>query len=131
MGRGPQYFDSMGLIITPGPPMSDKSPFAALCDNPEQYESVAKKFMVILASSFETDRRRSGVESVGRIKTEAEIKRRAELIGKWFRIMRGDSGFTLQRTLDELPRALRAELDGKDYEPPPKNRLWTPGGVLS
>jgi len=50
--------------------------------------------------------------------TQSEIKRRARICEKWLRVMRGDLGFGLVKTMDLVPQALRAELDGKDYNPP-------------
>jgi hypothetical protein len=121
----------MGLIITPTSPTSEPTPFYRLLDNPEQYEATVRRMMMILAGSFRTDQQRTGKGYRSKAVTEHEKRRRMTILIKWFRLMRSESGYSLQRTLDELPRALRTELDGRVFEPPPKNRLWTPEGVFT
>jgi hypothetical protein len=49
--------------------------------------------------------------------TKNDVKRRFDILAKWFKVMRGDLGWSLQRALDTLPRALRAELDGEEFVP--------------
>jgi hypothetical protein len=49
--------------------------------------------------------------------TQTEVKRRFFICEKWFRIMRGDCGFSLIRTLDMLPKALACELLGLPFNP--------------
>lgn len=118
----------MGIVVPIGP-IEDPRPFLSLLNERGNYPLVARKFASTLAASFAEDARRNGAEFVRKIHTQDEEKRRAEILGKWFRRLRGDLGFSLNRTLDELPRALRAELDGGSYTPPEKNRLWAPGGA--
>lgn len=110
--------------------MSNPAPFRQLANRPGDYDRVATAFARILRASFREDERRHGRAFVDRIHTQAEEKRRAEIIGKWFRELRGGLGFSLSRTLDEIQRALRTELDGGTYTPPEGNRLWAPGGAL-
>lgn len=110
--------------------MASPTPFMDLLDDPKEFRKLVLAFAHILRGSFITDERRRGKEYRQRIHTQAEEKRRADILGRWFRVMRGDLGFSMQLTMDQLPRALRAELDGETYEPPDKNRLWTPGGVV-
>jgi len=110
---------------------SDKStgtPFLDLM--PTEREAVQRRLVQILIESFQTDENRMGREFRLRISTQAEEKKRAKILFKWLRIMRGDLGYSMQQSLDIVPHALRTELDGGSYSPPPKNRLWTPGGVV-
>lgn len=58
--------------------------------------------------------------------TSAEIKRRFDILEKWFRILRGDKQWGIERTLDALPKALAAELSGLQWEPSDR-ALWLPG----
>ena len=119
----------MGRIIVPAAIKHRVTPFADLLNTPEQFKRVEAAFERILADSFMEDERRSGKEFVARIKTQLEIRRRANILGKWFRILRGELGHGMIRTMDELPKALRKELDGESYTPPQKNKLWSPKGV--
>lgn len=86
------------------------------------FARVAKAILDIVWKSFEDDVRRhinTLIVIPGREprRTESETRRRTRICEKWIRIMRGDMGFGLEKTLDLLPHALRAELDGKDFEP--------------
>lgn len=119
----------MGAITVPRAPNADPAPFLSLLDSPGDERRVLNAFATILARSFQEDRRRQGEEFVRRIHTQAEERRRAKIIGKWFREMRAGLGYSLSRTLDEIPRALRTELDGGKYTPPEPNQLWAPGGT--
>lgn len=107
---------------------SSSTPFLDL--GPQARDLATKRLILILEQSFQTEENRLGKEFRQRISTQAEEKKRAKILFKWLRIMRGDMGYSLQQSLDLLPYALRTELDGGTYTPPPKNRLWTPGGVL-
>jgi hypothetical protein len=119
----------MGRIIAPAFIKDRPTPFSDLLNTPQQFQRVEAAFCRILSASFLEDERRSGKEFVARIRTQLEERRRADILGKWFRILRGELGFGMIRTMDELPKALRKELDGETYTPPEKNRLWAPGGV--
>jgi len=119
----------MGHIITPYSPDATDTPFIDL--NPLQRKAVEARLCLCLAQSFLTDETRKGKDFRKRIQTKAEERRRGEILIRWFRVMRQDEGYSLQQALDLLPRALRTELDGGQYQPPPKNRLWTPEGVIS
>jgi len=120
----------MGQIIVPSRHRADNgSPFADLVGTPQKYKLVAQRFAQILAASFDDDERRQGKDYAKRVCTQQEQKRRAEILGRWFREMRGDLGWSVERTLDHLAVALRTELDGGTYTPPAdRNRLWAPGG---
>lgn len=57
--------------------------------------------------------------------TSDEVKRRFKMCEKIFRELRGDLGWSVQRILDNLPRYLRCELDGVNWEPE-KRSSWAP-----
>jgi hypothetical protein len=121
----------MSQIIIPARHRADNgSPFADLVDNPQRYRMVANRIAEILAGSFAEDERRHGKDYAQRACTQQEQKRRTEILGRWFRELRGDLGWSIERTLDHLAKALRTELDGGTYTPPvgKGNRLWVPGG---
>lgn len=86
---------------------------------------------MILERSFVTDETRLGKAHRQKVHTQAEERRRGMIMMRWFRVMRCDLGYSVQKALDLIPKALRTELDGGTYEPPPKNRLWSPEGVLA
>lgn len=58
--------------------------------------------------------------------TDAEIKRRFAICEKWFRTLRGDKRWGIDRTLDAIPLALEGELSGVGYEPDGR-AVWCPG----
>lgn len=118
----------MGLIIKPYSINETATPFLDLSDT--QKTQITLRFIKILKESFLTDERRKGKEYRQRVHTQAEERRRGMILMRWFRTMCGDLGYSTQKALDLLPRALRTELDGGNYEPPPYNRLWTPEGVI-
>ena len=70
--------------------------------------------------------RHPGRQVVG---TRAEVKRRTEICLKWFRVMRGDMGYSTERALDFLGLALRTELDGGKWEPPAAVTAWGPDAL--
>jgi hypothetical protein len=58
--------------------------------------------------------------------TRDEVKRRFDICVRWFKVLRMDKKLSIERCVDEMPKALRAELDGKKYEPHVRS-LWMPG----
>ncbi len=54
-----------------------------------------------------------------------EIRRRFTICMKWAKVFRGDLSWGMQRIVDELPNALRAELLGTSYSPPTR-QCWIP-----
>lgn len=118
----------MVQILVPSRHRSDGKPFGDLVADRNQYMRVVTKFTALLAKSFEEDAERYGREFAKRICTESEKKRRAEILGKWFRVLRGDLEWSIDRTLDNLGKALRTELNGGTYKPPAGQRLWVPEG---
>jgi len=104
-----------------------KSPFADLL-NEGQAAEVSIRFEQIIMESFATDAGREAIAkgAQGRaVVTTAEVKRRFNILADWFKVFRGDMGWSLKRCLDELPRALRAKLDGEIYVPD-KRASWAP-----
>jgi hypothetical protein len=107
-------------LILPPHMKADGHPFAGLLARPQDFQAAATGIARVLAGSFAEDARRADGPVLTH--TDAEERRRARLLFEWFRRFRGDLGYSLSMTLAELPRALRAELDGTHYEPPPKGR---------
>lgn len=58
--------------------------------------------------------------------TQHETRRRFKILERWFRELRAGHGWSVASILDALPKALRAELNGQVWEPPPVPRVWTP-----
>lgn len=100
--------------------------------DPVQMRQVELVVTRTVANSFHEDARKGGGLQ-GRIKgelraTDAEIRRRAGIAWDWFVAMRAECGYSTIRALDFLPQALRAELDGVPWLPPPPERAWRPTG---
>jgi hypothetical protein len=104
---------------------NNDAPWLDLLNEPGDYERVACVINRTIARSFQVDAQRHGAAFAAKVATQAEGKRRAEIIARWFEVLRREFGFSLAQTLDELPRALRAELDGGSYQPPGRNMLWS------
>lgn len=117
----------MPVIIDPFHASDQQHPFAELSRDPTRMRACMVRFERILEASFAFDEQRDGKDFAARINTGAERRRRAHLLAKWFRTLR-HLGHSVERSLDDLSRALRCELDGMDYRPPPKHRVWLPGG---
>lgn len=94
------------------------APFASLIDE-RQVGQVTKAFEDIIMQSFGVDAARRANEGrlVQPALTRQSVKDRFDILAKWFKVMRGDLSWSLQRVLDTLPRALRAELDGEEFVP--------------
>ena len=101
-------------------------PFGDLRHDESALRRALSGFTQALAGSFQEDARRNGVDFVKRINTEAERRRRSDILAQWYRILVHEKGYSMQHALDEVPRALRAELDGTPYEPPAATRMWNP-----
>ena len=116
-------------IIVPMQHRSDGTPFGDLVRDERELAKAVNAVIRMVQQSFVDDRRRQ-MQGLGIARqTEREEKRRVDICGAWFRTTRGDFGWSLVKTLDELPKALRAELDGAEYKPPAAGRLWVPGGA--
>lgn len=97
--------------------------FADLVRKPEDLQRAALGFIRAIENSFVQDSERSVLTI---LRTEKEVNRRFAICEEWFRIMRGDCGFSLDRSLDYLPHALRCSLDGVSFEPPKDGVGWAP-----
>lgn len=100
----------------------DPTPFLSLMRDRAELNLVVSSVLSAVTQSFKGDGARGSVIML----TQDEVKRRTEILAKWFKIMRGDLGWSIDRTLDFLPTALRQELDGVVWEPPSKDRAWSP-----
>lgn len=99
------------------------SAFAELTKRPEDLQRVYKGLMATIANSFKQDGDRGSIINL----TDTEFRRRFQICEKWFRIMRGDCGYSVEKTVDFLPRALRCDLDGESFEPPKSDVSgWAP-----
>jgi hypothetical protein len=79
------------------------------------YERIVRAFQQIVTDSFVTHKMRQI--------TGAEVKRRGKILEEYFRIMRGDKKWSLDRSLQEVRQALLAVLDDKEYEWPPDEQV--------
>jgi len=88
--------------------------------------------MKVVYDSFEEERNKLIITPSTRgTMTRAEISRRTEIVYKWFVTMRADCGYTIEKALDLLPAALRAEMNGDDWVPPPADASWSPADARS
>ena len=98
--------------------------FAELVRKPEDLPRVFIGLQRAIQNSFRQDQARSALTV---LVTEREIESRFKICEKWFRIMRGDEGYSIDKTLDFLPIALRCELDKISFQPPKAGESWAPG----
>lgn len=82
--------------------------FKLFGDNPGRYREITNRIADTVVASFHADRSTP---------TQAEIKRRIQICNKWFIELYKGLSWASRRALDELPKALRCELDGIDYTP--------------
>lgn len=97
------------------------TPFEDLLRQPGQVAKVVRAFSNIIACSYADDRKLGVRVTV----TDTETRRRFKILETWFRVMRGEKQWTLDRIIAALPAALRAELNGGHYEPDSRT-LWVP-----
>ena len=88
-------------------------------------------FGAVVRMSFLQDarRRQSSLISMpsGTVRiTRDEINRRIKMCIDWFFVLRGDMHYSIMKAMDILPLALRNELDGVEWEPPPASAGWAP-----
>lgn len=99
-----------------------------MLQSPAQYQAVLRAFIKIVADSFLTDRNRVQSDLIVLSKvhdpTKAEIKHRTDMCYDLFMVMRHDLHWSTQRSLDELPHALRTKLDGGDWTPQTDRQAW-------
>jgi len=88
----------------------------------------------IVAASFREDAQeqqgRIGAHIVSTRPTDSEIKRRLDICKRWFGVLRNDYGYSFPRIFDTLPHALRADLDGKPFNPSTR-ATWAPDAEVS
>jgi len=93
----------------------------------ESFRSEVKKNLIVTPEQV----KRSHImpDTVVDSGTEAEIGRRFDILANWYMIMRKDQRLSVPETLDNLPLALEAELDGnRNWEPPPRKEGLRAGG---
>ncbi len=94
--------------------------------DPKHRLMVEKRIIMIVAGSFEQDERRAAKALIkAPMPTQSEVRRRTNIVYNWLGVMRNDFDYSIFRTLDCLPHALRATLDGQGYEPAPANTAWS------
>lgn len=99
-------------------------PFAELVADPKLYLMVGRRIAEIVLASFGEDALRT--LKPPSVASEVEIRRRTLIVYEWFKIMRGDLKYSIPRVLDTLPQALRCQLAGLPFEPPPVEQGWSP-----
>jgi hypothetical protein len=105
----------------------DSESFRPLIRQLPDLQQLQSKLETVIQESFVQDALRvPGKQIVG---TKAEIKHRTEICLKWFRVLRGDMGYTVDKALDFLSLALRKELDGESWEPPKDVTAWGPDAL--
>jgi len=115
----------MTNIIVPEPFGKKTYPFAELVRSPREGYGVYAAICAALEQSFREDERRLGSSFRERIQTQAEVRRRTEILCKWFRTLRADCGYSVSRAKATIGQALRAELDGGNFEPPKAEGMYT------
>lgn len=115
----PVKVNTMGQIIVPKNPFrKNGTPFADLVRDKQAALKVARAMMRAINGSFAEDENRMSAGFRSKIETETEAKRRADILGRWFRTMRCEMSYSTERAISEMTNALRAELNGDTYTPP-------------
>ena len=105
----------------------DPTPFQDLFNKPGDFEEVFASLEHTIYASFAIDALLTGQPPK---MTAAVIKVRWEICERWFRVMRGDIGFSLRQTLDTIPKALACEMLGQPFEPVKDNgQGWAPQSI--
>jgi len=105
-----------------------KGVFAKLLTNPMDLQRVAVHIEDTLWRSFAEDRAEPGGAGLPWPPTEREIERRVEIYTHWFAVFHGDMKYSLMKTLDLLPIALRRALRGQPIEPTTRPVWVAPAG---
>jgi len=108
----------MANIIVPKVFGQEKYPFLELCVDKAQAYKVCCAICAALEKSFQFDAKHMGKGFAEKIETQHEVRRRTNILCKWFGILRNECSYSTSRALDTLPLALRTELNGGDFEPP-------------
>jgi len=112
------------IIIPKAFTRKEDYPFAEMVKDPRTGLEVANAICKAIASSFAEDEKSLGKTFRQKIQTEAEVRRRADICGKWFRILRAECGYSTARAIATLADALRAELNGGTFEPPKAEGMY-------
>ncbi len=113
----------MGEIIIPQNFRQSGTPFLDLTKDPKVGHYLFKRVTQIVSNSFREDAHREG-KNVSQLKiTQSEVKRRADIVGNWYRAMT-EMGLSSPNTIEHLARALRVELDGGTFTPPTPGKMW-------
>lgn len=103
---------------------SKKELVASFAKDRATLERIAKVFTNVVQRSFEEDREGRMIYLTSDVPTTEEIKRRTNICYDWFLTLRGDLHYSNEKALDFIGKALRATLDGVDFEPPPADASW-------
>lgn len=100
---------------------------AEMAKSPAHLRAIMRRFIVIVRGSVEVDIARAQKARVPFDLTDAEVRRRTNILYDWFLQLRCDLGFGTDHALDTLPFALRATLDDdQTWVPPLPERTWAP-----
>ena len=87
----------MASIIVPKNPFEalkkNEVPFADLIRNPMDGLNLRNAICSALKKSFDEDEKRMGSSFRNHIQTQHEVKRRTEILCKWFRTVRAEMGY--------------------------------------
>lgn len=86
----------------------------------ERVGTVTLFFQHCIEQSFQTDRPR--MQHI----TEAEVKRRFEIVARIFEQLRGDLHWSLEKIFELMPQYVRDELSGVPWTPSSSD-FWLPG----
>ncbi|MEN6370225.1 MAG: hypothetical protein ABFD77_11105 [Thermotogota bacterium] len=111
-------------VLIPNAHRATSSPFADMMLSERQLLRAFLLFERVLKASFAEDEKTMGEHFRRKVQTGAEMKRRAGIMARWFRVFRGDLGYSLARIEAELGRALRCELNGGLYTPTSASRSY-------
>lgn len=114
----------MSSIIVPKTFGQETYPFLEILRSPAIALELNLAVCSALNHSLKIDERQMGKSFVTKIKTQAEIRSRSGIMLKWYRTMRCECGYSHQRAIDHLYKALRAELDGGKFEPPKAEGMY-------
>lgn len=96
--------------------MSSATAFLPLLNSEADLAKVVRRVTTVLGNSFRVHRMRAP--------TEAEKRRRVDIIFRWFKTMRLELGWSLTRTLDTIDQPLEAELRGETWTPPTRDAFF-------
>lgn len=105
----------------------DPKPFASLMRNEDDLRATWNALNKAILRSLALDVQRNPFSKLAVSgPTQAELRRRFRICENWIRTARGDMGMSLEQTLDLMGHALRAELDGRVFDPEMPGRMWAP-----